>query len=846
MDKNLYEIKNNQEDNYILPFYWQQGHHTEKIPEQMQEIYDSGARAVCLESRTHEDFCGEGWWRDVKVIIGEAKKRDMKVWILDDKHFPSGYSNGEIGKNRDLQKYFLLERRIDTVGPQKNCSVMAAKFEYDDVLVGAFMYKRDENGEEIADSCIDISQNQVGDYIYFDVPDGFYRIYLLFRSHCGADEHIDMLSEKSVDKFITTVYEPHFEHLKEYFGNTIAGFFSDEPGFYHDYYKWAMPSGGFYNKSVGCDGLTMPYSDEVLEMMSAELGYDAKPYLPLLWHNFSDKTPQVRLSYMNSVTKIYQKNFCEKVGDWCRAHNVEYIGHIIEDNNAHARLGSSAGHYFRSQSGQDMAGIDIVYQQVLPGFAHYNNGFWGACQETDSNFFHYSLAKMCSSAAHIDPKKHNRAMCETFGAGGWAEGSKTFKWLIDFLLVRGVNHFVPHAFSPKFPNADCPPHFGDEGHDPQFDAFTALMNYTNKASHLLQGVHIANAAVLYHAEGEWASRDDYMYMQVPAMQLYDNHIDYDFLPIDAVMSSHTDGGKLAVNEEKYDCLFIPFTHYLDARFLNKLNELENGGFKVAFMKALPDNCDYDFDITDDCAEYFNRYFAADITVDGDFPLLRHYHIKRGDTDVFMFFNESAVKTVDTVVNVGITGKFTRLDMLNNAESVELSNGKIKLNLTPYQSNILVFDNCGEITKTYSLIKTEKISLEFDISVADYNNLSDFKPYKTASVPINITSADNLPDFSGKIKYETEIDIEKHGKTVIDFGEVNENIRLFVNGNDCGIRICRPYRFDITEYVNNGENRIAAIVSNTLVYAMKDSFSNFYQLYPSGIQGDISIEYYEKE
>ncbi|MGN0174181.1 MAG: glycosyl hydrolase [Acutalibacteraceae bacterium] len=843
MDQKLFEIKNNKEQNYLLPFYWQQGNHTDKIPMQIQEIYDSGARAVCLESRTHEGFCQDTWWRDLDVIIKEAQKRDMKVWILDDKHFPSGYANGVIEKNRDLQKYFLLERYIDVVGPQKNCSILATKFEKDDIFVGAFMYKRDEDGKEIADSYIDLSQNKKGEYIYFDVPDGFYRIYLLFRSHCGADEHIDMLNEKSVDAFINAVYEPHYEHLKEYFGNVISGFFSDEPGFYHDYFKWALPSGGFYNKSVGCNGLTLPYSDTVLEMMNEELGFDAKPYLPLLWHNFSDKTAKIRLSYMNAVTRIYQKNFCNKIGDWCRNHGVEYIGHIIEDNNAHARLGSSAGHYFRSQSGQDMAGIDIVYQQVLPGFAHYNNGFCGACQETDSVFFHYSLAKMCSSAAHIDPKKKNRAMCETFGAGGWAEGSKTFKWLIDFLLVRGVNHFVPHAFSPSFPNEDCPPHFGAQGHDPQFDAFTALMKYTNKASHLLQGTHIANAAVLYHAEGEWASRDDYMYMQVPARQLYDNHIDFDFLPIDTVMESSVKDKKLVVNKEKYDCLFIPFTHYFDDKFLDKLNSLEKSGFKVVFMKALPDNCTYNFDVTDNCYEYFSKKFVSDITVNGSYPLLRHYHLKRENTDVFMFFNESATKTVDTTVNIGIRGKFTRLDMLNDLETVEESNGSITLKLEPYQSNILVFDNYGELSKPQQLIKSEKINPEFKISIADYNNLSDFKEYTTTRELINITSSENMPDFSGKIKYETDINIKKTNKTVIDFGEVNENIRLFINGKDCGIRICPPYSFDITKYIENGKNQITAIVSNTLVYKFKDRFSYFQQLSASGIQGDIIVKYY---
>lgn len=84
-----------------------------------------------------------------------------------------------------------------------------------------------------------------------------------------------------------------------------------------------------------------------------------------------DKTHEIRVAYMDAVTRLYQEAFCMQLGEWCRAHGVEYIGHIIEDMNAHARLGCSDGHYFRALDGQDMAGIDIVLHQVMPGFAHY-------------------------------------------------------------------------------------------------------------------------------------------------------------------------------------------------------------------------------------------------------------------------------------------------------------------------------------------------------------------------------------------------------------------------------------------------------------------------------------------
>lgn len=41
---------------------------------------------------------------------------------------------------------------------------------------------------------------------------------------------------------------------------------------------------------------------------------------------------------------------------------------------------------------------------------------------SNGEFYHYALAKLASSAAHLDPVKKGRAMCEAFGAYGWNEG----------------------------------------------------------------------------------------------------------------------------------------------------------------------------------------------------------------------------------------------------------------------------------------------------------------------------------------------------------------------------------------------------------------------------------------
>ena len=94
MFQRLNDVLNGWEDNYLLPFYWQHGNHYETIPEEVERIYKSGCRALCVESRPHPDFCGDGWWKDMDLILAESQKRGMKVWILDDDHFPTGHAVG--------------------------------------------------------------------------------------------------------------------------------------------------------------------------------------------------------------------------------------------------------------------------------------------------------------------------------------------------------------------------------------------------------------------------------------------------------------------------------------------------------------------------------------------------------------------------------------------------------------------------------------------------------------------------------------------------------------------------------------------------------------------------------
>lgn len=101
MNKKIEKVLKNQNDNYIFPFLWMHGETEEVLREYMGAIYKSNIRAVCVESRPHPDFCGEKWWQDMDIILDEARKRNMQVWILDDSHFPTGFANNAMKEQPD-------------------------------------------------------------------------------------------------------------------------------------------------------------------------------------------------------------------------------------------------------------------------------------------------------------------------------------------------------------------------------------------------------------------------------------------------------------------------------------------------------------------------------------------------------------------------------------------------------------------------------------------------------------------------------------------------------------------------------------------------------------------------
>lgn len=866
MDTRLVQLLQGQGENYLIPFFWQYGQQEDELRHEIEKINETGIRSVCIESRTHPDFGGDGWWNDMDIIMDEARRRNMRVWVLDDARFPTGFAAGKIRDQfPELRKWYLDQRHVDVIGPMRGASVLVNTHLLDgERLVGVVAARNGDKEGNLEGTMINLTKNIRSGSLYWDIPEGCWRVFILVMTRNGGEvktaDYLNPIVPESVRVLIDTVYETHYARYKEDFGNTFAGFFSDEPRFGN---LFAMDA------SIGRSLMVLPWREDMIEILEKEFGTDIIKYLPCLWYNAGDKTNSLRYLYMNTVASLYSEHFCGQIGNWCRKHKVEYIGHVIEDNNAHARLGAGTGHFFRALWGQDMSGLDVVLQQIRPGFDY---DFKNVSRVANGEFYHYGLAKMASSLGHIDPKKKGRTICEIFGAYGWYEGLKLMKWLTDHMLVRGVNYFVPHAFSSKeYPDSDCPPHFYANGNNPQFRYYGILMSYTNRICHLLNdGTHVAPVAVLYHAEAEWSG--EYMLFQKPVKELMQHQIDCDIIPADIFKDQLVIlNNEIYINKEKYKCLVIPYAESLPEFLLYRVHEMMEKGLPVYFIDKLPDgvsegntneeilrsiagNSNLEIVCLDQLVDKIHSAGISEIKVNKFKPYLRYYHYQRGEADLYMFFNEDPYGYIETDVEIPLEGLACEYDaFLNKLKKLQiekLDNGtRISLNLAPYESKIIIFDEKEEGTESLEIDKFQQsntyvdVSMDYDwkVSVAKAKEYPNFKEQFRLKELVNVSKPEFISGFAGTIRYENTFQWNKEENiAILDLGDVYEIAEVWINGKNVGVRICPPYSFDVSEMFFKGENTVIVEVTNTLVKEVQDKFSKFAQQEPSGLLGPVRI------
>jgi hypothetical protein len=881
----------------VAPFLWVHGSTDgeARLREMVGHIQESGIDALCVEARPHDDFNGEGWWRDLGVILDECKARGMRMWLLDDSHFPTGFANGEVKRSHpELCKKYLRLSTFDVMGPlegaELNLTYQLMMTDPKAQILGVWAIRRNEPDEPDASEAIDLTAgvHRRADYMtdrpMFDaignptgmneperavvdvnLPAGKWYVCVLTVGFKGGEKetegYLNPIDPAATQVLLDTVYQPVYEHFGTDFGGTFQGFFSDEPRFGNIH--------GSESASIGRNPqMPLPWRDDLAALLAQRLagtklaGLDEQtimPYLPLLFFGDSEDAHVLRASYMDLVSQLYSQNFDGVIADWCHTHGVRHIGHTIEDNHAVARLGYGAGHFFRAMAHADMAGIDVVMQQLQPG---YDQGLFRAFHKPgwEMEFFDHALGKLGGSLAHLDAKKNGLCMAEVFGAFGWAGGNRLDKWLVDYMLVRGVNRFVPHAFTAKdFPDSDCPAHFWAGGHNPQYPEFAQLMAYTQRIGGLLAGGEYAPAvAVWFPAEGEWSG--DYMSLEVPAARLDRAQVEYDFVSSDYLDGAAvTADGRAQLGAEKVRGIVMPWVQAVPRATLEAVLRLAQGGVPVWFVDALPERTTDGLDASEllaaIAAEKNVRVVALDGLVEAvvaaglrelapscEQPWLRTYHYLRpaDGADVYLLVNEHPNKRVTCTLAGGAQGHTYTYDAFNN--TLVEDPAAFDLDLAPYGSRVVVVtrEAVAGALPTPAGFAVEK-SLELGackVSLASHESLcQEWSKPVALDHATYISGMPGRESFAGRIRYEWDVELDAApARARLVLLGVREGARVTVNGVECGVKIVPDYVFDLRDCLRAGANHVMVEVNTTLSRAIDDFVGQFLPLEPTGLTG----------
>ena len=211
--------------NYIFPFFWQHGEEESVLRDYMRAIREANIREVCVESRPHPDFAGPDWWRDMDIILEEAEKRGMRVWILDDQHFPTGYAAGAVLKaDMELTHQYLDHNLLGVAGPAKEMTIdvkawakpqpappwmppepAGLKKWHDDYLFRLLASKVGEEGKD--GETVDLTAQVKDGMLTWDVPEGYWKIYVIYltRDAKGRNDYINFLDKASCRLLIDAV-----------------------------------------------------------------------------------------------------------------------------------------------------------------------------------------------------------------------------------------------------------------------------------------------------------------------------------------------------------------------------------------------------------------------------------------------------------------------------------------------------------------------------------------------------------------------------------------------------------------------------------------------------------------
>jgi len=784
------------------PLFWLHGDESkERLEMYVGKVAEGGNGCFTAESRPHNDWLGPNWYRDLAICLDAAKKHNLKMWIFDEKWWPSQGIGGNVPPQYAAKK--LEAVAVEVEGPRVFTADGYGGERYIATIAGRVTTDGKIDGAGLLDLKWFIRNSQ----LRWRVPAGKWKIMKFTHKqapglgqHGGKQLSVDGASRDCVDWFIKTVYQPHYDHFKADFGKTIPGFFYDEPETRGD---WGLE----------------------LNRTLADWGVDwKKAYIAYKFELAGEEQVAARFQYLDAFAETWGRTMYGRMTEWCRRRGVVSIGHFMEHGNLYVHPEFCAGDMMRLQRYSDMGALDAVFKQFV----------WG--QREPRNPPVWSTPKLASSISHVFGKRDDVTMVEIFGARGQDISYPEMKWWTDHMHVSGVNFHIPHSFNPRAPyDRDCPPYFYNGGYEPRWPLYRVYADYTSRLSLMLSGGrHVCPVALLFNGNVRQVGKT--IPPEPLTETLQDMLSDCDWLPFDVFENeANLSGGEICLHEERYQVLIVPPVEVIPYSTLAKVKEFFDRGGIVVGYGFLPSKSatigKTAADIARLCDAIWNwktstgagrsyllpeKPTAAALraigvpsvveVLDGDTGGWLHVlHRVKAGRDVFFITNQNhlgdARKFRFKLTAAGVPecwdpmrNEITAVVHRRTGNSVEIG-----LTLEPNESVLLVFQPKrrdlpvrGTTGKTVvSVVVDSSVPVEKDPEITVRPG-----PVTRAPVPSN--------NFHGRCEISS---VPTRAYLELDDLVPEAAARVTVNGQYAGGFIGKPFRLDVTRHLRPGTNRV---------------------------------------
>ena len=561
--------------------------------------------------------------------------------------------------------------------------------------------------------------------------------------HFGEDDgeteaplSADILNPDAVSTFIHLTHDQYYKHLQRYFGKTIIGFFTDEPC------ALGRNAGNFREWAEG------------MELEIQELGGNIKKLEGL----FTGEENPTTVLYRRLVKRHLRENFYSQLSNWCSEHGIAFMGHPAESDDVEEEL------YFQ------IPGQDLIMRRVVPKT--------GGLLEPDS-----VQAKLTADIArHLGCRRNGN---ECFGVCyrdniPWYFTGEDMKWYIDWLAIRGVNLFIPHAFYYSIDGArtgERPPDVGPN--NIWWEHYKQFSDYMKRLSFLMtDSVNGAKIAVLC---------DNNRVPCETVAAFYEHQVEFNYLPVAMLSACRVENGQLCIRGYQYE-LLLDTMNFVDSDDIQGVKIARSWSDIVSFYSG-EDKLPRVLKTNQSCRE------------------LRMVHLIKYGTDMYLLSNEGADSieldvSIDDMQSVILwdlwNGKYETVNCSATANDV-----KIRKTLNPCETVLFILDRMKDIPEVIQ----PKVYVE---NWADRFTL--------------------VHKSSNKAVYQYTYSIETVCENLIFEVNGEEMAECYCNGELIGFSFWNVHRFAIGKYLRKGVNKIELIFTGNAANIYTDA-EIFYGMVP---------------